>query len=87
MKVGKTHTGLGTWYAFTGTLAAASPWLPMGSYARVVNTANGKSVIVKINDRGPFGKNRIIDLDKVAFEEIASIGAGVIEVKVEEVTN
>lgn len=87
VKVGKTHTGLGTWYAFTGTLAAASPWLPMGSYARVVNTANGKSVIVKINDRGPFGKNRIIDLDKVAFEKIASIGAGVIEVKVEEITN
>lgn len=87
VKVGKTHTGLGTWYAFTGTLAAASPWLPMGSYARVVNTANGKSVIVKINDRGPFGKNRIIDLDKVAFEKIASVGAGVIEVRVEEITN
>lgn len=85
--VGKTHTGQGTWYAYTGTLAAASPWLPIGSYARVTNRANGKQVIVKINDRGPFGPNRIIDLDKVAFEKIASIGAGVINVKVEEITN
>lgn len=85
--VGKAHTGLGTWYAYTGTLAAASPWLPMGSYAKVTNVENGKSVIVKINDRGPFGKNRIIDLDKVAFAKIASIGAGIINTKVEEVTN
>ncbi|MCA9365034.1 MAG: G5 domain-containing protein, partial [Candidatus Moranbacteria bacterium] len=87
VKVGKSHSGLGTWYAHTGTLAAASPWLPMGSYARVTNRTNGKSVIVKINDRGPFGKNRIIDLDRVAFEKIASIGAGVIDVKVEEIEN
>jgi len=87
VKLGKKHTGLGTWYAHTGTMAAASPWLPLGSYAKVTNTANGKSVMVKINDRGPFGENRIIDLDKVAFQEIASIGAGVIEVKVEEVKN
>lgn len=85
--VGKSHTGLGTWYAHTGTLAAASPWLPLGSYARVTNKENGKSVIVKINDRGPFGPNRIIDLDKVAFQKIASIGAGIINVKVEEIIN
>ncbi|MDD5083878.1 MAG: RlpA-like double-psi beta-barrel domain-containing protein [Candidatus Moranbacteria bacterium] len=84
---GTAHTGLGTWYAYTGTLAAASPWLPMGSYAKVTNQENGKTVIVKINDRGPFGKNRIIDLDKVAFAKIASIGAGVISLKVEEVAN
>jgi len=87
VKLGKKHTGYGTWYAHTGTLAAASPWLPMGSYAKVTNAANGKSVIVVINDRGPSGENRIIDLDKVAFEKIASLGAGVIEVKVEEVEN
>lgn len=85
--VGKAHTGLGTWYAYTGTMAAASPWLPMGSYVKVTNKDNGKTVIVKINDRGPFGKNRIIDLDKVAFAKIASIGAGIINVKVEEITN
>ena len=87
MKLGKVNTGWGTWYAFKGGLFAASPWLPMGSYAKVTNRANGKSVIVQINDRGPFGKNRIIDLDKVAFQKIASLGAGVIDVKVEEVLN
>ena len=59
----------------------------MGSYVKVTNTANGKSVIVKINDRGPFGAGRIIDLDKVAFQEIASLGQGVINVKMEEITN
>lgn len=87
VKLGKKHTGQGTWYAHTGTLSAASPWLPMGSYAKVTNTENGESVIVKINDRGPFGEGRIIDLDKVAFQKIASLGAGVINVKVEEVLN
>lgn len=87
VEVGKSHTGLGSWYSFTGTLSAANPWLPIGSYVRVTNTDNGKSVIVRINDRGPFGKNRIIDLDKVAFKEIASLGAGVIPVKMEEITN
>ncbi len=87
VKLGKSHTGQGTWYAFKGGLFAASPWLPMGSYARVINQDNGKSVIVQINDRGPFGPGRIIDLDKVAFQKIASIGAGVINVKVEEVLN
>ncbi|HCP08310.1 MAG TPA: hypothetical protein DIT25_00715 [Candidatus Moranbacteria bacterium] len=87
VKTGKTHTGLGTWYAWKGGLFAASPWLPMGSYAKVTNKANGKSVIVQINDRGPFGPNRIIDLDKVAFAKIASVGAGVIDVKVEEILN
>ncbi|MFZ5982243.1 MAG: septal ring lytic transglycosylase RlpA family protein, partial [Patescibacteria group bacterium] len=87
VKIGKSHTGLGTWYAFKGGLYAASPWLPIGSYARVTNRANGKSVIVEINDRGPFGKNRIIDLDKVAFQKIASLGAGVIDTKVEEILN
>jgi len=87
VKTGKIHKGLGTWYAWKGGLFAASPWLPMGSYARVINQVNGKSVIVQINDRGPFGPNRIIDLDKVAFAKIASIGAGVINVKVEEIIN
>jgi len=87
VKVGKVHTGLASWYAWTGTMAAANPWLPMGSYVRVTNKANGKSVIVKINDRGPFGPGRIIDLDKVAFAQIASVGAGVVDVKMEVITN
>lgn len=87
VKTGKSHSGGASWYAHTGTLAAANPWLPFGSYVRVTNRENGKSVIVKINDRGPFGRGRIIDLDKVAFQEIASLGAGVIDVKMEEIVN
>jgi len=87
VKVGKVHTGAASWYAWTGTMAAANPWLPMGSYVRVTNKDNGKTVIVKINDRGPFGNGRIIDLDKVAFAQIASVGAGVINVKMEVITN
>lgn len=87
VKIGKTHTGAASWYAWTGTMAAANPWLPMGSYVKVTNVDNGKSVIVKINDRGPFGPGRIIDLDKVAFAKIASLGAGVVNVKMEVITN
>lgn len=87
VEVGKSHRGAASWYAWTGTMAAANPWLPKGSYVRVTNLENGKSVIVVINDRGPFVPGRIIDLDKVAFQKIASIGAGVINVKMEEITN
>lgn len=97
VKYGKKHTGLGTWYgqpdhlkaaypSITGYYAA-NPWLPKGSYVKVTNKANGKSVIVRINDRGPFGENRIIDLSKGAFAQIASLGAGVLDVKVEEILN
>lgn len=87
VKVGKSHTGAASWYAYTGQLCAANPWLPLGSYVKVTNRANGKSVIVKINDRGPFGAGRIIDLDKVAFAKIADLGSGVVDVKMEEITN
>lgn len=87
MKLGKAARGQGTWYAFKGGLFAASTTLPRGSYAKVTNTENGKSVVVQINDYGPQGKGRIIDLDKVAFAKIASLGAGVIGVKVEPVLN
>lgn len=87
VKTGKAHEGAASWYAYTGTMAAANPWLPKGSYVRVTNLDNGKSVIVVINDRGPFVPGRIIDLDKVAFQKIASIGAGVIRVKMEEILN
>lgn len=87
VELGKSHTGGASWYAWTGTMAAANPWLPKGSYVKVTNLENGKSVIVVINDRGPFVPGRIIDLDKVAFAKIASIGAGVINVKMEEITN
>jgi uncharacterized protein YabE (DUF348 family) len=87
VKTGKTTSGQGSWYSFQGGLFAASRVIPRGSYARVTNTANGKSIMVQINDYGPQGKGRIIDLDKVAFQKIASLGAGIIGVKVEEVLN
>lgn len=87
MELGKAAKGQGTWYAFKGGLFAASTTLPRGSYAKVTNTATGQSVVVEINDYGPFGKGRIIDLDKVAFQKIAPLGAGVIGVKVEPVLN
>jgi len=44
---------------------------------------NGKTVVVKINDRGPFVKGRILDLSKSAFSSIASTASGIIEVKIE----
>lgn len=87
VKTGKAQKGQGTWYAYQGGMYAASLSIPRGGYAKVTNTANGKSVIVQINDSGPYGKGRIIDLDKVAFQKIAALGAGVIGVKVEEVLN
>lgn len=87
VKTGKVSTGAASWYAYTGEMCAANPWLPLGSYVKVTNKDNGKSVIVKINDRGPFGAGRIIDLDKVAFAKIASLGQGVANVKMEVVLN
>lgn len=87
MKLGKASSGQGTWYSYQGGLFAASTVIPRGGFAKVTNTATGKSVIVEINDYGPQGKGRIIDLDKVAFTKIASIGAGVVGVKVEQIMN
>jgi rare lipoprotein A len=66
-------------YAFT----AASTTLPLPSYARVTNLENGKSVIVRINDRGPFHQNRLIDLSYVAAVKIGiwPKGTGLVEVR------
>lgn len=87
MKLGKAAKGQGTWYAWKGGLFAASTTIPKGAFVKVTNLANSKSVVVQINDYGPQGKGRIIDLDKVAFAKIASLGAGVIGVKVEQLLN
>jgi uncharacterized protein YabE (DUF348 family) len=87
MKLGKAKKGQGTWYAWKGGLFAASLTIPRGGFAKVTNLENGKSVVVQINDAGPYGAGRIIDLDKVAFEKIADLGTGVIGVKVEQVLN
>jgi uncharacterized protein YabE (DUF348 family) len=85
--VGKTQTGNATWYSFGDELTCASLDFPMGKYLRVTNRANGRSVIVQVNDTGPYGKSRIIDLNKKAFQKIGDLGAGVIRVRVEEILN
>lgn len=64
-------------------LTAAHRTLPFGTRIRVTNTRNGKSVVVRVNDRGPFVRNRIVDLSKAAFTAIANPRAGVIPVRVE----
>ena len=57
-------------------MTAAHPTLPIPSYARVTNPANGKSVTVRINDRGPFHAGRIIDLSYTAAWKLGYIGNG-----------
>ena len=89
--------GLASWYGrkFQGQktasgepydmfkMTAAHKTLPIPSYAKVTNLANGKSVIVRINDRGPFHGNRIIDLSYAAAAKIglAAKGSGMVEVE------
>lgn len=62
---------------------AAHKKLPFGSMVKVTNTANGKSVVVRINDRGPFVRGRVIDLSKTAFSRIGSLSSGLINVRIE----
>ena len=68
-------------------LTAAHPSLPFGTWVRVTNLRNGKDVIVRINDRGPFVKGRIIDLSTSAAKEIGLIKSGTARVKLEALTS
>lgn len=61
---------------------AAHKTLPLGTYVKVTNLSNNRDTIVRVNDRGPFIKDRIIDLSYEAAKEIRLIGPGVAEVKV-----
>lgn len=63
-------------------MTAAHKTLPCGTVVRVTNQRNGKSVTVKINDRGPYIKGRIIDLSKAAAQKISMTKAGVVPVTV-----
>jgi rare lipoprotein A len=65
------------------SFTAAHRSLPFGTLCRVTNLSNGRSVIVRINDRGPFKAGRIVDLSYAAAKEIGSIQSGVADVKVE----
>src|SRR5512142_2639554 len=91
--------GLASWYGddFHGrltangevfdmtSLTAAHPTLPMPSYARVTNVSNGKSLIVRVNDRGPYHGNRLIDVSNKAAELLEFKNNGVARVRVEYV--
>jgi rare lipoprotein A len=65
-----------------GAMAAAHRTLPFGTKVKVENLANGRSVVVRINDRGPFSGGRIIDVTQGAAERLGMIRAGVVRVKV-----
>jgi len=65
------------------SLSAAHKTLPFGTVVRVTNLSNQRSVVVKINDRGMKGKNRIIDLSKAAAKELAMIRSGLTTVMIE----
>lgn len=64
-------------------LTAAHPSLPFGSKVRVTNQSNGREVVVRINDRGPFAKNRIIDLSTAAASQIGMVNSGTANVTLE----
>ena len=91
------ETGIASWYGddFHGkltangetynmeTLTAAHPTLPLPSMVKVTNLRNGKSVVVRVNDRGPFAKERIIDVSERAADILEFKGQGTTEVKIE----
>jgi rare lipoprotein A len=93
------QSGIGSWYGrrYDGSatssgerydmyaMSAAHPTLPIPSYARVTNLANGRNVVVRINDRGPFHSDRIIDLSYVAAWKLGYAEAGSARVEVEEI--
>lgn len=92
-----SQTGKASWYGpgFHGKktsngeifnmngLTAAHRTLPLGTQVRVTNTSNGKSVVVRVNDRGPFHGNRVIDLSKGAATQLGFLGNGMANVKIE----
>lgn len=94
---GATQTGIASWYGprFHGRqtasgeiydqydLTAAHQTLPHGTQVRVTNLANGRDVLVRINDRGPFVDDRIIDLSYTAAQRIEMIGPGTAPVRLE----
>ena len=93
------QSGVGSWYGrrYHGVatssgerydmyaMTAAHPTLPIPSYVRVNNIANGRSVVVRINDRGPFHSDRIIDLSYVAAWKLGYAEAGSARVEVEAI--
>ena len=97
VKIGEKYRGIASWYGpnFHGKktsngeyynmygLTAAHKTLPMNTMVKVTNLENGKSAVVRINDRGPFVKNRIIDLSYAAAKKIDMISKGTALVEIE----
>lgn len=97
VKVGDSITGVASYYAdkFHGRktangeifnmhdLTAAHKTLPFNTVVKVTNLKNNKSVKVRINDRGPFVKNRVIDLSLAAAKELDMLGTGTAEVRID----
>lgn len=67
------------------SMTAAHKTLPCGSKVRVTSLSSGRQVIVRINDRGPYVRGRIIDLAKAAFAKIAPTSQGLVRVNVERI--
>lgn len=94
-----TTEGVASWYGpdFHGRLtangeiydmaaiSAAHSTMPLPSYARVTNLGNGRSIVVRVNDRGPFAKNRVIDMSIGAAKALDFYGEGLANVRVEYV--
>lgn len=78
------RTSSGEVYDMYG-MTAAHPTLPIPSYARVTNVANKKTVVVRVNDRGPFLHDRVMDLSYVAAHKLGLVGNGSTEVEVESI--
>ena len=97
--VGFTKTGIASYYGtkFQGKLTAngerfdmnqltaAHKSLPFNSKVRVTNLQNNKSVVVRITDRGPWVKNREIDLSRAAFSQIGRTSRGLLKVRIERI--
>lgn len=86
--------GGASWYAMTSrtasgeraspdTMTAAHRSLPFGTRVRVTNLRNGRSVTLRVNDRGPFVGGRIIDVTRAAASKLGFVGAGVTRVRIE----
>jgi rare lipoprotein A len=93
--LGQTFLGKASYYGYggrtasgarVGKLTAAHRTLPFGSKVRVTNLANARSVVVTINDRGPFVRGRVIDVSVHAADSLGFRHAGVARVKVERLS-
>jgi rare lipoprotein A len=78
----KTPTATGE-YLSDGEFTAAHRTLPFGTRVRVTHAGNGRTVVVRINDRGPFTNGRIIDVSKSAAQALGMVGQGIATVQIE----